>query len=458
MYVYIQCGVVITLLIVVHVQNKPYMHSLPPQEIYQTVSFSNVVVIRESLLPLLKAIGIPTAPQLRASCHNQRQLHVDCSLTLREGTVFVMEPFSSCTLPALSVERAAVMGHLQASWDSPTTQLPTLSLLSSSTENTHSLHSSKRTINGHFSTQAGVVSVGVTVPLMKLCRHLIETSRILSHGKRPTKPPKPTTIPTNPPHNVMDSPGQPLHPSADIWQFAQELVGQLTALQREALQNAARQSEGNVAAIPSCISLSRPSSTGSRSVRSIITDFSHSPKNVTVNSPSSVASHHLSPPAVSTTFTVPRRQHTHSLSNDSSTSEVAIQIEHVDAPLATSPASQSPMDTSGGDLASSDDVQLSPGSHKVPSSPLPPAAPLEASAASQTTEWLGDTLPLQRTLETPTTQLSHSMFGLLLLDFLSFTLQVETSTTSLRLAGESSGCLHDAAFTYLLYRCYWISG
>lgn len=385
------------------------------------MSFSDLVVIRESLLPLLRAIGIPTAPQLRALCHNQHQLHVDCSVQLREGTVFVLEPLSSRSLPTLRVEHAAIRGHLQATWATPAAQLPNLCLLSTSKENTPSHHNFKRNVNGHFSANVGILSIGITVPLMKLFRHLIETSKILAKNKNPAKP---TTLFTVADTNVPVIESSFCQPS-NMWQFVQELVGQLTVLQKEALQTNARPTEGNVsAAVPSRVSLSRPSSAGSahsRSIRSVIADYSCSPRNITA--------HHSSPPAVSS---VP---HNNTFSHDSSTSEVAIQMEQVDAPLATSPASQSPMDTSGGDFVSSDEMQLL---HRASSSILAPTTSLDANVASQTPEWLTDTLPLQQTLDTPPSQLSHSIFGLLRLDSFSITLQVETSTTSLRLAGETT--------------------
>lgn len=387
------------------------------------MSFTTVVVIRESLLPLLKAIGTPTTPQLRALCHNQHQFHLDCSVQLREGTVFVLEPSSSRSLPALRVEHAAVRGHLQVNWATPATQPPNLCLLSSNTESTPP-HSSKRNISGLFSANVGILSVGITVPLMKLSRHLIETSRFLAQKQKPTKP---TTLFTVADTNAETETDTAFHQPSDMWHFIQELVGQLTALQEETLQTSVRQTEAG----PSQVSLSRPSpveSAHSRSIRSVIADYSCSPKNIIASSPPPC---HPSPPTVPA---VPLHTTT---SHDSSTSEVAIEMEQVEAPLATSPASQSPLDTSGGDFPSSDEIQLLSGSQRISSSILPPTTSLDASVASQAPEWLNDTGPLQQTLGTPLSQLSHSIFGLLRLDSLSFTLQVESSTTSLRLAGET---------------------
>lgn len=408
------------------------------QELYRTVSFNRVVVIRESLLPLLKAIGISTAPQLRAVCHNQHQLLVDCSLQLREVVVFVLEPLSSRTIPALSLEQASVRGHLHASWDSPAVQPPTLSLLSSGTENT-SPHTFKSSISGHFSAQAGIVSIGITTPLLKLCRHLVETAKSISHDQRHTGSLKAATT-GSPLFTDRDS-LHPQHQPSDLWQFVQDLVHQLRAM-----QDVANQPEESAPAVPLQISFSRPSSAGSapsHSVRSAIAGCSHSPRNMSANSPST---DHLSPPATSNSFTVTHRHHT-SVSNESSASEVAIEMEHKGAMLATSPASQSPMETSGGELLSSDDMHLSSGSHKAPSSQLPsPTAPVNTSAVREAAEWLADSLPLQRILQTPVTHLSHSMFGLLRINSLSFVFQVESSVTSLKLAGKFSKYHHNTSF------------
>ena len=383
-------------------------------------------MVRESLLPLLKAVSVPTAPQLRALCHNRQQVQIDCSLQLRDGTVYVLEPSSSRTIPALNLKQSAIRGNLQANWDSPSsTPSPSLSLLSASSRPSHS--GSKRNVSCLFSGQAGVVSVGVTEPLLKLCRHSAETSQFISQSAAAET----HTAPTG---DETDSGLQHIQPSS-LWHFSQDLISHITSLQREGLQNVARQQDE-----PSRISLSRPSSAGSahsRSVRPVLADLSHSPRNITIisnNSPSTVTPHHLSPPVP------PHRHRDHSLSNESSVSaEVAIQMEQVDASLATSPTSQSPMDTSGGDLASSDDMQLSSGSHRATPSSLPPTSSLDTTpaATSQGLEWLEDTPPLRHILQTPPTQLSHSIFGLLRLDSLSFSFHVETCTASLRLAGDS---------------------
>ena len=378
------------------------------------MTFGKVVVVRESLLPLLKAVDIAVAPQLRALCHNRQRLIVDVSLELKEGKVCALEPSSSFTIPALSVENTLLRGNLHGSWDSPAiSHPPTLSLLSSGTTTTDS-HAS---IRGCFSVQGGIVCVGITEQLMRLMRHVVESSKILSHSHSHFD--RHTAVPAV---EEVDTPAALTPQSSDLWPFAQDLVEQLAIL-----QNAIRQHDES-----SRVTISRPSSAGSthsRSVRNVIADYSHSPRNMTANMPP--AEQTLQPDS-----SLPSQALT--LSNDgSSSSEVAIQMEQVDTP--TSPNSQSPMDTSGGDLASSDDMQLSSGSNKAPSSSsLPPTSSLDTSQhpAPPATHWLADTLPLQHLLQTPHNQLSHSIFGLIRVDSISFSLYVETSITSLRLAGE----------------------
>lgn len=392
--------------------------------------FGDVVVIRESLLPLLKAIGIPTAPQLRVLCHNRQQLEVDCSLQLREGIVYVLEPMSSRTIPAFKLKQSVIRGHLQANWDSlSSAQSSALSLLSAATGESET--SSKRSVSCHFSAQAGVISVGVTEPLLKLCRHMSQSSQRLSHS-----PPQTAPVTASPTNEDTDWAAPHTQPSS-LWQFSQDLVSQIAALQKEALQGVTRQPDE-----PSRISLSRPSSAvsaHSRSVRTVlVADCSPSPRDITVtnNSALTEATHQPSPSVAASSL--PHRHHDHSLSCGSSLSEVAIEMEQVDASLATSPTSQSPLDTSGGDLASSDDMQLSSGSHRAPTSSLPPTSSSldPAPGGSQGPEWLADTPPLRHILQIPHSHLSHSIFGLLRLDSVSFAFHVETCTTSLRLAGE----------------------
>ena len=365
----------------------------------QSVSFGKMVVIRESLLPLLKAMGTSTAPQLRAPCLNKHLLQVDFSLQLREATAFVMESSSSPVAPALHLEQISVQGHLLTCWDLPTnSQPPSLSLLSTTTVDGSQ---TKRSVRGHFRAQAGVVSVGVTEPLMKLSRHLVETSKTLSHSPQPrAKSP------------AAGGGATSTAQLSDLWQFTQNLVGQLTSLQNE---------------LPH-VSISRPSSASSlhsRSVRAVVADSSQCPRN-------SEGSHHLSPPAD------PPSSLQCGLSVTSSDSEVAIAVDQ-SATTPTSPASQSPLDTSGADLPSSEDMHLSSGSHHRPSSPPPVSAvPPQPSVGDRAGEWIPDVSALEQILQTPPTQLSHSIFGSVRIDSVSVGLHVETSTSSLRMAGIAS--------------------
>lgn len=352
------------------------------------MTFGKVVVVRESLLPLLKAIGITISPQLRALGHNKQQMNIEILLEIKEGKVFTLESFSSRSIPTFNLENTSIRGNLHTSWTS-SIKPTSLSLLSSNTTSTDT-QSSSSNITGYFSGQAGIINIGITEQFMRLSRHIIESSRILSQIP---------SITTSSSEDIMTSP-QTIIQSSDLWQFTQHLVEQLTTL-----QSVARQLDE-----PSRTSISQPSSASSaysHSVHNVIVDYSQSP---------------IIPPTIQP-----------QLSNDcSSTSEVAIEI---DTP--TSPISQSPMDTSGGDLVSSDDMQLSSGSHNKP--PSSSSSSSNHNTTSQTillADWLPDIITLKQLLETPPTQLSHSIFGLVRVDSISFILYVETSTTSLRLAGQ----------------------
>ena len=313
-----------------------------------------------------------------------------------------MEPFSSPSVPALQLEQISLRGNLLASKEGPTSpRAPSLVLLLSGGSGVAGPEA-QSSIRGHLSAQAGIVSVGITEPLMKLSRHLIETYKALSPWKRAASSTS----------GERKDCGASLSQPSDLWHFSQALVGLLESLQ-------------NAPAELSRISFSRPSSAGSvhsRTIRSLITDYSHSPRNICQ---SSEDSHQLSPQAAP-----PRSV---GLSTDSSSSEAGAGADQATTP--TSPASQSPLHTSGGDLPSSDDVHLSSGSHtNRPPSPLVSAGP--ASANNQRI-WIPDVGPLQLVLQTSPTQLSHSLFGLVRIDSVSVALHVETSTSFLRLAGRA---------------------
>ena len=375
------------------------------QELYQSVSFGKLVTLRESLLPLLKAMGVSAHPQLRAPCHNKRLLRLDCSVQLREGTVFVMEPLSSATVPTLQLENISARGDFLVSWDLPASPEPPSLLLLCDGNSAVSASSVKSSIQGHMSGQAGVVSVGVTEPLLRLSRHLLETSKVLSHNL-----PSQTNPSTD---GTWENPAPGLAQPSEMWRFSQELVRQLAALQVAAVQQPQ-------------VSFSRPSSAASVHSRSVrATDNVHSPR----NTHSSEGSHHVSPPAAVASSLQSR------LSTDSSSFEAGATADQPTTP--TSPASQSPLDTSGADLPSSDDMHLSSGSHNhEPVSSSLSADPAETSVNSQSAvEWVPDVAPLQHVLQTPPTQLSHSIFGLLRIDSVSVSFHVESSTSFLRLAG-----------------------
>ena len=381
-----------------------------------------MVIIRESLLPLLAAIGVSSGPQLHAPSHNKRLLQVDCSIQLREGTVCVAEASSSPTLPALQLEQVSVQGHLVASWDFPTSShAPSFLLLSRS--NVEGGAETSSSVRGNFSAQAGVLSIGITEPLMKLSRHMIETSKTLSCIPQPPR--------AKPGRESRESSAAQ---SSGLWTFSQGLVGELAALQTE----------------PPRVSLSRPSSASSvhsRSVRAVIADLSHSPRNINISSPME-ALHPLSPP------TEPPSSLQCQVSMDSSSSEVPTAADHITT-TPTSPASQSPLDTSGGDLPSSDDMHLSRGSHRKPPTP-PPTSP-SPPHPNETADWVPDVSPLYQVLQTPHTQLSHSIFGFVRIDSVSVNLHVETSTSSLRFAGKLSPWNHTPSLLPLP-RYHWQCG
>lgn len=362
-----------------------------------------MVVIRESLLPLLNAIGISATPQLHVPCHNKKQLRFECSIQLREGSMFVMEPFSTTTSPVLQLEQVSVQGQLQINTDTPRRRLlsPAFSLTFITEPEDSGRERINSRISSHFCTKICVVNIGITESLMKLCRHVHETSRVLPHGTQLHD------------EHTSSSDETPSQASSDLWEFIQQLIEQLRELQSP----------------PVAVSFSRPpsaSSVHSRSVRAVMSTTT----DVRQQSPVAyqTGSDHISLSAdPSTSFHFKP-------SFESSSSDQANTVEQVVGPMPSSPVSQSPLDTSGADLPSSDDMHLSSESQCRPDSPVPPTTDVVDSTGG--THWIPDVIPLQHILQTQPNDLSHSIFGLLRIDSVSVSLQVETSTSYLRVAGK----------------------
>ena len=424
---------------------------LPLEELFQKVPFGSVVAVREALLPLLQAVGLPVQPQLRTLCHNKHRMLVDFSAHLKEGLVFVLDhrALLSHNMPILYVKQATVSGSLQSSSENSIAHSPTLSILLGGGNGSEE-GSSVTTVSGQFSAQASSVDVAVTVPLMKLTRHLIETSRVrASQGQ---KSPSQAASKKAGAFSLRGSGSlegvdgdweQSLPASMNIWDFTRTLVTQLSLLERRGGEpSSITQAEIEDAAISTVTipSISHPSPSSSIT-RSLLEDYSHSPlflHNVPGVSPDQHVpqNHHSSPQ--------PSPLAPSKIQSDTTltAADVAIQIEGVDGPVSLYLGAQedpvSPLDTSGADIASSDDLQLSSSSPKMAPSQTASLTP-EPAPTSLPPRWLVDTVPLQCTLDTPPSSLSYSLFGLLRLDSVSFHLHVETTTTTLRLGGELPG-------------------
>ena len=423
---------------------------LPLEELFQKIPFGSVVAVREALLPLLQAAGLPVQPQLRTLCHNKHRLLVDFSAHLKEGLVFVLDhrALLSQNVPIICVKQATVSGSLQTCSERSTSHSPPLSiLLGDGSGSEEGACSSVTSVTGQFSAQASSVDVAITVPLMKLTRHLIETFKVrASQGQRfPSQAAskKAATFSLRVSGSLEGVDGdwkQSLPASMDIWGFTRTLVTQLSLLERRGREPSGTLQAGIEASSITVPSLSHHSPTSSN-IRVPMEDYSHSPlfhHNVLgVSLDQHTPQNHHSPPE-------PSSLPPSNLQPDTSltAADVAIQIEGVDRPVSLYLGAHedqiSPLDTSGADVASSDDFQLSSSSPKmVPSqttSPTPKPDP-----ASLPPRWLADAIPLQRTLDTPSSSLSYSLFGLLRLDSLSFHLHVETTTTTLRLDGQLPG-------------------
>ena len=395
--------------------------------LFSKVRFDSIVVIRESLLPFFVVAGIAVDPQLRVLCHNSAEYFADFTVELREATVFVVESaHSESTQPAFTVqyssnpvllaEQFVVNGCLKYSSESSLERSPHLSLLTRSSIAAEALQqatTSKLNISSKCCVSLENVATSVTIPLLRLGRHIIETGKLHSwRNKFRREMPEPQTIVTvkaeaavpQPPtvwpteeHTVInvDSPdfeGTPGHSSAvDIWEFSQSLVVQLSHLEQESVPQLPESpqkagpvgdsGEGEVLLPQSASSKSTPSSKPIK-----ITSYPHSPRYPRVSivspplagkSPDSKASFLAIPTAhlhsdSNGTGSHTKQSHSRhkrlpsSTSNTSVTSgeEVAIHIEDTDAPrlpdgvfLMSQDEQAATLDTYGGDIEDTTDSQ-----------------------------------------------------------------------------------------------------
>ena len=480
--------------------------------LFNKVKFGSVVVVRESLLPFFAVVGVLVDPQLRLVCHNSAEYFADFTVEMREAAIFVAETATSASTqpsitvqyssnPVLLAEQLAINGRLKYSSESSLQKSPHLSLLARSSRTAEVLQqstTSKLNISSNCCVSLDSITTNVTLPLLKLGRHMIETRKlrsswrnkfrretpepediVMSKAPNPVPPQPPTVWPTD--GDMPDFGEVSAQPKVvNIWEFSQNLVQQLSQLEQEnipQLTESPQKVEPRAESEP-LPSQPAPSSSPLSSKPIRISSYPHSPRYPRTRtsppsagkSPTSKVSFQVAPavdpPSDSSESGVgaPGKQfdrgHKRALSSTSNVSAmsgeaVAICIEDTDSHVPPegvflmSPDEQTAaLDTYGGDVEdttdsqhvmSSDEVVSSTPTHRTFISPSVLARSNLGIKRSTVVPGMGDhTYPLVKSLKLTETELLFTVFGLLKINRIHFDLQVETTRASLELCGISA--------------------
>ncbi len=188
----------------------PNLAYVPPEtgqvidydEIFGKLSFGKLVVVRESVLPFLVAVGVVVEPQLRTVCHNSNEIFADFTIEVRESCIFAVETIpadappmsSSRNAPVIFAEQFVMDGRLKYTLESSLAKSPNLSLLvtksSAMKRESDAVDrelgtalagvsvSSKMNVSAKCCISLNSILSNITVPLMKLGRHMAETSKL----------------------------------------------------------------------------------------------------------------------------------------------------------------------------------------------------------------------------------------------------------------------------------------
>lgn len=145
-----------------------------------------LLALRESLLPLFTEAGLKIAPQLRPICHNKELFLGEVGVALKEVSVFVTPPTHTrhTDTPVIIAKHIDLRSSVK--YTNETTPAQTnLSLLPSNMST--DIPSAKVNLSSNCIISAEGISLTVTVPLLKLGRHMMETTRYRSHVTRLTE-------------------------------------------------------------------------------------------------------------------------------------------------------------------------------------------------------------------------------------------------------------------------------
>lgn len=148
----------------------------------------SLLALRESMLPLFSEAGLKIAPQLRPICHNNELFLGELGLALKEVSVFVTPPHQQSTshtrhtdTPVIIAKHIDIRSSVKYTTETAPTQANLLLLPAKATKDTSD---AKVNLSSNCIISIEGISLTVTIPLLKLGRHMIETAHYRSHMTR----------------------------------------------------------------------------------------------------------------------------------------------------------------------------------------------------------------------------------------------------------------------------------
>ena len=408
-------------------------------DVFSALDFNTLAVLREAVLPLCSAVGIPLERQLQTPHLNTSELVVDFALELKEATLFVLEhvsptvsTYTTTTTPTLLAEQLLINGRIKhnSALECTSPQQKATLLLpvfdSSSPQ-------AKVGVVTNCCASMDTTHLVVTAPLLKLAKHVSVTGRLRRKALKQARmnamdameTPRPTQSFLPVPTVEIVNPGQ-------VGKLASTLVSHLKSL------------EANGVPYMSVMS------TTSHGSNARLLDYIESPKPLVKTSPFVVSRNEMaSPPGslpVPSLSTGDGRTSKGFLRSDlpssyysSSDQEVLHTVIGMEG---TSPEDVlSTMDTYGEDTTDSQHLLSSDneGSSYVPPNVKASSKPSKLrSPLSYPVEPSDHAQSLLKGLALQESQLIYSVFGLLKVTSIKCEVQIETTRASLELVAISA--------------------
>ncbi len=410
-------------------------------DVFSAVDVKTLAVLREALIPLFSAIGIPLERRLQMPYLDTSEFIVDFTLELKEATLFAVEhvsptvlTYTTATTPTLLAEQLLINGRIKhnSAATSPQEKEPLLLPVVSNSD-----WQAKVAVVSDCSAAVETVHLVVTAPLLKLAKHVTITGKLRRRALKQARlkaidameTPRPTQLSPPSPLPVLE-----VSKVGHVEKLASTLVSHLRSLENKAVPYVSVMS------------------TALRGSSARLLDYVESPKPVMKTSPFVLRNEVGSP---STSLPVPSFNtgddgkgftlradlpSSYYSSSDQEVSHTVIGMEY--APEGTSPEDVlSTMDTCGEDTTDSQRIVSSENEgNSYVSSKL--KAPTKSSKMRSPLTYLLEPTDhahsLRRGLALQESQLMYSVFGLLKVKSVKCEVQIETTRASLELIAISA--------------------